>query len=145
MQTSRFSPLRHSKHLHACARRVAASLVMFALCVPRLVGAQTFSPTGSLNFQRSWSTLTRLPDGRVLVMGGYSWLNGFVASCKMYDPATGQWSPTGAMPSSRYSFKGVVLHDGRVLVAGGGFAAFGSTIYDPATGQWSNTSPLNFP
>src|SRR5438105_1762049 len=54
--------------------------------------APGWSYTGSLNTPRSGHTATLLPNGKVLVAGGYS--GGPLDSAELYDPATGTWSVT---------------------------------------------------
>jgi hypothetical protein len=64
-------------------------------------------------------TATLLPDGWVLVSGGFS--PGYVslASAEIYDPALGTWSLTGSMSTARWIHTATLLPDGRVLVSGG--------------------------
>src|SRR5205085_335330 len=58
--------------------------------------AGTWSPTGSMGVGRATHSLTLLPTGRVLVVGGPN-NNGSctVASTELYEPTTGTWSGTG--------------------------------------------------
>ncbi len=62
-------------------------------------------------------TATRLPDGRVLVAGGYN--GSYLASAEIYDPDSATWTPTGSMATFREYQTATRLPDGRVLVAGG--------------------------
>ena len=53
-------------------------------------------PTGNLNVARVYHTATLLPNGKVLVVGGYNYEGGGdLNSAELYDPATGTWSITG--------------------------------------------------
>ena len=83
----------------------------------------TFSPTGSLAEVRGGKTATLLPDGRVLIAGGYNCADagqdGLWASAELYDPATGTFSPTGSMSEPREFHTATLLPDGRVLITGG--------------------------
>ena len=54
----------------------------------------TFETTGSLNTARYYHTATLLPNGQVLVAGGFDG-NGGLASAELFNPATGSWTPTG--------------------------------------------------
>jgi galactose oxidase-like protein len=78
--------------------RGPALLLAFALVSQ--AAAQTWSPTGSMSTSRTEHTATPLPDGRVLVSGGYS---GSVlsSSAEIYDTALGTWSSTGTMSTAR--------------------------------------------
>jgi len=82
-----------------------------------------FSAAGSVGPKRGFYTSTLLADGRVLLSGGYDTTAaktaGYLATCELYDPATGKLSPTGSMTAGRLAHSATTLLDGRVLVAGG--------------------------
>jgi hypothetical protein len=83
-------------------------------------------------------TLTRLLNGKVLVVGGQS--EG--SSAEVYDPSTGTWAPTGST-SAFYIFHAATrLPDGKVLVSGGEINEAGPSaeVYDPGTGAWTVTN-----
>jgi choice-of-anchor C domain-containing protein len=104
----------------------------------------TWSFTGSLATARSSHTTTLLPNGKVLVAGGY---NGGrqLASAELFDPADGTWSATGPLTTARGSHTATLLPNGRVLVVGGtnddGYLA-SAELFNPADGTWSATGPL---
>src|SRR5207249_2028280 len=52
-------------------------------------GTGLWSGAGSLTTARSYHSATLLPDGRVLVAGGYD--GGPLSSAEVWDPATGLW------------------------------------------------------
>jgi uncharacterized protein (TIGR03437 family) len=113
--------------------------------------SQTTSPawilTGSFNTPRLGHTATQLPDGRVLITGGFNCAAEILASTEIYDPAAGTWSYAADLPSTLYEHTATLLPNGKVLVAGGNYGADQSTnaasLYDPATGKWSPTGGLN--
>ncbi|MGD0863165.1 MAG: kelch repeat-containing protein [Candidatus Limnocylindrales bacterium] len=82
-----------------------------------------FSAAGTVGPKRGFYTSTLLADGRVLLSGGYDTTAaksaGYLATCELYDPATGKLSPTGSMAAGRLGHSATTLLDGRVLVAGG--------------------------
>ena len=95
---------------------------------------------------RSEHTATLLPNGQVLVAGGYAGFIGrTLASAELYDPATGTWTATGSMATARSDHTATLLPNGQVLVAGGidttGFLA-SAELYDPATGVWTATGSM---
>ena len=94
-------------------------------------------------------TVTRLPDGRVLVAGGGIMEDVFFSSAELYDPASNSWSPTDSMTDLRSAHTATLLPDGRVLVTGGGnnmvFALESTELYDPASGTWSPAASMAEP
>lgn len=113
-------------------------------------------PRAELGGQRAGHTLTELPDGRVMVIGGARLTNGtsgvggtpfadFADTIEIYNPATGYWSilrdtdadqietasgglarPPMRLSVARAFHTATVMGDGRVLVAGGFFDNQGS-------------------
>jgi len=106
-----------------------------------------WSVTGSLNSARYGQTANLLPDGKVLVAGGYN--GGALVSAELYDPATGKWTMTGSLRDGRLYHTATLLPDGMVLVAGGqsllqqGSEIQSAEFYDPSTGVWTVTGNLN--
>src|SRR5262249_54910382 len=101
--------------------------------------------TGPINSPRTFHTATLLPDGRVLVAGGYVSSSPYAsASAERYDPATGAWTPTGLLNKGRAYHTANLLPNGKVLVAGGSSGIFDNPtntveLYDPAgTGAWNS-------
>jgi len=95
-----------------------------------------FSPTGSMAVARFGAMSAPLPDGTILVVGGYG--SGSLASAEIYDPETGEFSPTGSMVAARGMGLAASLPDGTILIAakGGGENALTTEIYDPLTGTF---------
>lgn len=93
---------------------------------------------------------TRLSDGRVLVVSGYtgqdrSWL---------YDPRNNGWTGTGKLNVNRMNPALAALPDGRAFIAGNNLSAMsrdrlesihGAEIWDPTTQSWTMlpTLPLS--
>lgn len=109
----------------------------------------TWTPTGSLVGACYSHTATLLPDGRVLIAGGFN--STLIAgphpipNAELYDPATGTWSTTGSLVTARGHHTATLLSNGKVLVAGGynSTISIGSSeLYDPASGTWTGTGGL---
>lgn len=75
---------------------------------------------GDLVGAREGHTATPLPDGEVLVVGGFDWnTRSMVNGAELYEAASATWvgAATGSPP--RESSSATLLFDGSVLVAGG--------------------------
>jgi Bacterial Ig domain/Kelch motif len=87
----------------------------------------------------------RLPDGRVLLVGGriYNQDATPTANAEIYDPTSGTFSFTGTMTTPRYNHTATLLQNGEVLVAGGssssvtGAPLASAELYNPTTGAFS--------
>jgi N-acetylneuraminic acid mutarotase len=107
-----------------------------------------WEPTGSLLSARSDFTLTLLPDGRALALGGSTGNFSSVSQdlVEVYDPSAGTWERRQSMPAGRSNHSATLLADGRILVAGGstGSGAVNTAwLHEPTTGSWNNTGSLN--
>jgi len=107
----------------------------------------TWTLTDYLPTRRSFHSATLLPNGKVLVAGGFGGPNLFdpLASAELYDPASGTWVRTGRLATERYSHTATLLPNGNVLAAGGSNESgklASAELYDPATGTWTATGSL---
>jgi N-acetylneuraminic acid mutarotase len=100
--------------------------------------------TGMAGFRVHHST-TLLPNGKVLVAGG--WDNNYLATAELYDPDTGTWTTTGSMHQAREYHAAILLPDGNVLVVGGipffGGETATAELYNPTTETWTFAGSLN--
>jgi len=128
-----------------------------------LANAELYDPTtgrwtatGSMIHPRVNHTATLLPDGRVLVAGGWNPPNPSrlevpstpLDSAEIYDPQTGTWTSTESMPEPRAFHTATRLSDGTVLVAGGASGDFSASfssaeLYDPRTGRWTSAGNMS--
>jgi WD40 repeat protein len=109
--------------------------------------AATWRDTGYLTRPRASHTSTLLPDGKVLVAGGYDFFSTALNSAELYDPATGTWHDTGNSGMGLIRHTATLMPNGKVLVAGGnGFDVFNrAEQYDPYMGGWSLSGSLITP
>jgi PKD repeat protein len=118
-----------------------------------IAGAELYDPssgtwtnTGALQQEREAFASARLPDGRVLVVGGYDGGGaGEISSAEIYDPHTETWTNAAPMHFAADSQTATLLPDGTVLVAGGsnnGNALTNAILYSPLNNTWTNTGSL---
>lgn len=111
-----------------------------------------FTPTGNMDTSRWDATATLLPDGKVLIAGGFT-DGGFgsvlsLATAEIYDPTSGTFALTGRMSNPRAEHTATLLPNGKVLIAGGVnddpslpqevFAS--AELYDPTTGTFTTSA-----
>ena len=109
--------------------------------------ARSFARTGTMGVERVSHTATSLPNGKVLVAGGWD-RDGVLSSAELYDPATGDFSPAGDVATGRAAHTASLLPDGRVLLCGGydGERSLADAeVYDPKTNSFSGTDDMQTP
>jgi N-acetylneuraminic acid mutarotase len=118
-----------------------------------LASVETFDPATAvwsaqapMSTERYHHSATRLPNGKVLVAGGYVGACNPVAlgTVELFDPVTNTWSAGPPMAAPRGYHSATLLVNGKVLIAGG-FAGGGlaaAEIYDPVANSWSAAAPL---
>jgi Galactose oxidase, central domain len=131
-------------------------------CIGGIVSAELYdayatgtTPTGALNAPRYSHTATLLPNGNVLVVGGF----GDTSDCQgvgaqaqntaeLYNSDQGSFSMTGNMSFPRGGHTATLLVNGKVLFTGGADQGVGGTgsasaeLYDPNTGAFTQTGRM---
>jgi N-acetylneuraminic acid mutarotase len=124
----------------------------------------TWTATGAMAADHFGHTATLLPNGKVLVAGGYQDASPDRPSAELYDPTSGTWTAAGAMATMRSSHTATLLPNGKVLVAGGYIHSTrelcgqpsrsnidcmnpltSAELYDPQSGAWSATQGMVSP
>ena len=126
--------------------------------IPAAILLASTSPNGrviettSMSVARASHSSTLLPDGRVLIAGGFAGSGheyAPYASTEIYNPATGRFAGGPSMSFGRSGHTATLLADGRILLAGGWTGmhdARGSAdIFDPVTGLMKRTGSMTVP
>jgi len=107
-----------------------------------------WTSVGPLSTARAEHTLTRLPSGQVLAVGGWTTRTPApvaTSSAEAWDPVSKTWTTVGSLATARHDHSATMLATGKVLVAGG---ANGPTLlssaelFDPTTKLFSTTGSL---
>jgi len=106
-----------------------------------------WSTTGSLTTARTGHTSTILPDGKILVTGGYDGSD-YLSSAEIYDPATGAWSSAGSMATARAGHTALVVPANKVVLVAGGYNSTDGTLskvetFDYQLSEWGTYYPMN--
>jgi hypothetical protein len=116
-------------------------------CEQILASAEVYDPAtrsfrlvAPMGTPRASHAAVALPDGRVLVSGGWTGRRA-TTGAEVYDPDANRWTAVGDMTEERASLIATLLRDGRVLVIGGGEGGLGNLataeVFDPATSTFS--------
>ena len=96
----------------------------------------SWARTGDLNTAREAATASLLPNGDVLVAGGYNWVAtdgpyqlNVLSSAELYNASNGQWQLAGNLIAARVGHTATLLPDGRVLIVGGNIPASRPNAY----------------
>ncbi|HEY1468167.1 MAG TPA: kelch repeat-containing protein [Candidatus Acidoferrum sp.] len=102
-----------------------------------------------MHAQRADHTSTLLPNGKVLIAGGFAGSGTEshpFSTAELYDPRSGNFEPAGSMTLGRSGHTATLLKNGKVLIVGGWTGRDASRrtaeIYDPATGKFTPTGSL---
>ena len=118
---------------------------------------QVWDPgTGTFNNQTApdsifCSGVAELPDGRVLVVGGYGGLSTGkigIVDTNIFDPSTSTWTRVANMHNPRWYPDVTELSDGRYVAISGNSTndttwADNPEVYDPSTNTWTTLSSVN--
>jgi hypothetical protein len=101
----------------------------------------SWSSTNNMATARAFMASTILPNGRVLVIGGFNG-GASLRTAEIYNPTTRTWAATGQMATARsYHTATSLLITGAVFVSGGLTTLSADTqtaeLYNPANGAWT--------
>jgi hypothetical protein len=120
---------------------------LISTAVQWLPGTGAWSALPDLPAKRTGAVSVRLPDGRTMLIGGYS--GGQVLASVVVLAADGSgWSDLPPLTGGRDCAATVLLPDGKVLVSGGMSGVHEDTalntaeLWDPATREWTALPPM---
>lgn len=101
----------------------------------------------SMTAKRAAHTATLLPDGKVLVAGGFVGNGGGLSSAEVFDPATKTFASAGNMTAARSGHTATLLPNGKVLISGGYNGDYLNTaeVYDPAANRFASVGQMVTP
>lgn len=100
-----------------------------------------WTPTGSLAFAHTTVDVALLPDGQVLLPGGFV-TPGDDDKVEIYDPVAGTWRLGPPLAQDRARGGATPLPGGKVLSVGGFPGQALAEVFDPATESWSPTGQM---
>jgi N-acetylneuraminic acid mutarotase len=104
--------------------------------------ANTVRATGSLITGHNRALMVKLQNGNVLQVGG--WTGSNIATCSIYNVATGIWSAVASYPIESHGLRGFLLSNGNVLVCGGWTSSALNTcyVYMTASNIWATAATM---
>ncbi len=99
----------------------------------------TWTRLQDMHLPRFYPTATKLPDGRILAMGGsYGGIKTLnQRTQEIFDPNTGQWTLTAQTPDIPYYPHDFILPDGRMVITGATEVPVVTRVWNPASDTWS--------
>jgi len=110
---------------------------------PGSTGTNNLTITGRMHELRASHTATLLPDGRVLIVGGFKKVRvydqQYFNSAETYDPETKMFTPAGTLHAGRCGHTATLLQNGKVLIVGGTseHPLASAELYDPGTATFT--------
>ncbi len=103
---------------------------------------------GRLNVPRNFAQASLLPDGHVLIAGGYNTVLGSLDTAEVFDPSSQTFTLLPShLETPRELFTATTLADGEVLIVGGfnthrGRTQASAEVYDPKTQMFTRAGSL---
>jgi hypothetical protein len=148
LNTARYA---HTATLLPNGRVLVVGGCLNSACTDLASSAEVYDPAANnwttvapLSVARYAHTATLLPNGKVLVAGGYD--GGRIATTELYDPIEDTWTTIAPLNMARDYHTATLLPDGKVLVAGGYGPSSGDAsaeLYDPIANTWTYAASMH--
>src|SRR5205823_6845599 len=106
--------------------------------------SQTFTSVPPMASGREFHNATLLPNGKVLITGGFGLLNdssSITNTAELFDPGAGTFTTLPPMTSARVFHTTTLLRNGQVLITGGlstnNMAVTTAELFDPTAGTFT--------
>lgn len=125
-------------------------LLCFSRCgAPWPSGPGSVAEIAAMHIARASHTSTLLPNGKVLIAGGFAGSGGEYnpyRTAELYDPRSGTFESAASMTIGRSGHTATLLKNGKVLMVGGWTGRYdlrsSAELYDPATSVFAPTGNL---
>lgn len=115
---------------------------------PVSVVAELYDPTTNswtpvaTDVSRAYHTATLLPNGKVLIIGGYNDAESAMRDVYVFDPITSTLAPGAKLTTGRFNHSAMLLPSGKVLVTAGADddPSVRAERYDPSSNMWETMS-----
>jgi hypothetical protein len=112
-------------------------------------GPGLVSQIGAMQIARASQSSTLLPNGKVLIAGGFAGSGGEYnpyRTTELYDPVSGTFELAASMSIGRSGHTATLLKNGKVLMVGGWTGRYdirrSAELYDPATNTFALTGDM---
>jgi len=137
-------------HGRAAIAALGSGKVLLAGGGTSVTTAQTYNPsTNTWTYGgtppspgRDGPSLTVLPSGRVVLIGGYE-AAVKLTTAALYDPLTNGWTALPSMTVGRDDHKATLLTSGKVLVTCGNNTSALAELYDPVANKWTSAGTMS--
>lgn len=129
--------VRRSPSTRPCALAIVMALAVAILAAAPPSSAAGLAAAAPMHIGRRDHTASLLPNGNVLVAGGYGFYGyGPLSSAEIYDPVANSWRHAASMYGPRYRHRATTLQDGSILITGGTIGA-SAERFDPVAETWT--------
>ena len=151
-QISKLSKNSRFSHLLILSFALLSMLIVAIPSFAHETGKQSsLEPVGKMHELRASHTATLLPNGKVLVAGGFKKVRTYdqvyFNSAELYDPKTKSFTAAGSLKVARCGHTATLLPNGKVLIAGGNNeqTLASAEVFDPQSKSFTLVGEMTVP